>query len=165
MGQVGLVQGFKVGSSQVGSQDPKFGSHLVCQANTRLIYSKKCVKSIFLDFDAQSKKLCIQWFCTFWYWDQMGPNLKHFSRLIHLLKQQNLEFLRTKLDAVWKRLVPSLTLSGLWNQAELFQGTLEVLIRNEWHHQGSFYSGCNSGRNFWRILSPSSSLKYSDQRC
>ena len=68
----------------------------------------------------------------------LEPNLKHFSRLIHLLKQQNLEFLRTKLDAVWKLLVPSLTLSGLWNRAELFQGTLEVLIRNEWRHLGIF---------------------------
>ena len=66
------------------------------------------------------------------------PNLKHFSRLSHLFKQQNLEFLRTKLDAVWKLLVLSLTLSGLWNQVELFQGTLEVLIRNEWRHLGIF---------------------------
>ena len=81
----------------------------------------------------------------------LGPNGTKFKTLFeisHLLKQQNLEFLRTKLDAVWKLLVLSLTLSGLWNQAELFQGTLEVLIRNEWHHQGSFYSGCNYGRNF-----------------
>ena len=49
----GLVQGFKVGSSQVGPQDPKFESHLVCQAN---LLQKMCEINI-PRISTQSKKL------------------------------------------------------------------------------------------------------------